>query len=126
MLREIIVFIVDDHPLVRTGVHATFESKSGFPVLWEAESGSAALIPIERYQPDVLILDLEMSGDPPPVTISKCRKAAPGMKFLILSGHTESHYLPARGDIDGFVQKKRSTGVPGPGHPRVGLRRDLV
>ncbi|MGW8530210.1 MULTISPECIES: response regulator [Nocardiopsidaceae] len=54
------VLLVDDQPLVRTGVRALLERDGGIEVVAESGNGREALADIGRYRPDVVLLDLQM------------------------------------------------------------------
>lgn len=54
------VLIVDDHPVVRSGLLALLTGDSGFEPVGEADDGIAALAAIRRTRPDVVLMDLAM------------------------------------------------------------------
>ncbi len=54
------ILIVDDHPVVRDGLSAVLETQRDFEVAGEAGNGQEALVQVERLQPDVVLLDLDM------------------------------------------------------------------
>ncbi|MFD6953314.1 DNA-binding response regulator [Nocardiopsis sp. TSRI0078] len=54
------VLLVDDQPLVRTGVRALLERDGEIGVVAESGNGREALADIDRYRPDVVLLDLQM------------------------------------------------------------------
>jgi DNA-binding NarL/FixJ family response regulator len=59
------LLIVDDHPVVRTGLRGMFETDPGFAVVGEASDGVAAVEAIrasgiEAEYPDVVLMDLQM------------------------------------------------------------------
>ena len=55
------VLIVDDHASFRASAKALL-SAEGFDVIGEAEDGEAAVGEIERLQPDVVLLDVQLPG----------------------------------------------------------------
>jgi DNA-binding NarL/FixJ family response regulator len=64
-MSDIRVLIVDDHPVVRTGIRNMLEPAIGISVVGEASTGSEALQMIESLQPNVVLLDMklpDMSG----------------------------------------------------------------
>lgn len=64
-MSDIRVLIVDDHPIVRTGIRNMLEPAVGISVVGEASTGSEALQMIESLQPQVVLLDMklpDMSG----------------------------------------------------------------
>lgn len=60
--RPISVVLVDDHPLVRQGLHAVLSVADGIAVAGEAGDGDAAVELCAELQPDVVIMDLQLPG----------------------------------------------------------------
>jgi len=58
--QSIRIVIADDHPVVRLGVRIMLEANEGFRVVGEACDGIEALQNVERFHPDILLLDLSM------------------------------------------------------------------
>jgi DNA-binding NarL/FixJ family response regulator len=59
------VLIVDDHPLVRQGIHSIVTSEPGMSVAAEASTGFEGVEMFRMHQPDVTLMDLrlpDMSG----------------------------------------------------------------
>ncbi len=54
--------LADDHPVVRSGLRAMFESATDIEVVGEAADGNEAVRVTEEFLPDVLLLDLQMPG----------------------------------------------------------------
>jgi len=54
------ILIADDHPIVREGLRAVLSTQPDFQVVGEAESGVQTLQQVTAFQPDILLLDLEM------------------------------------------------------------------
>jgi DNA-binding NarL/FixJ family response regulator len=54
------VLLVDDQPLVRTGVRSLLERDGDIEVVGESADGRAALADMDRLCPDVVLLDLQM------------------------------------------------------------------
>ena len=54
------VLLADDQPLVRAGVRALLERDGDIEVMSEASDGREALAELDRFRPDVLLLDLQM------------------------------------------------------------------
>lgn len=62
MSSVIRVAIVDDHPLMREGLHQALEGIEGFVVVGFGESAEQALCLVKDTQPDILVLDLNIKG----------------------------------------------------------------
>ena len=56
------VLIVDDQPLVRSGVRMILESEDDIEVVGEAADGKTALAEAAQLAPDVVVLDVRMPG----------------------------------------------------------------
>jgi two-component system, NarL family, response regulator len=56
------LLIVDDHPVVCTGLTSMLSAQPGMEVLGAASSGEEALGLIQRLQPNIILLDLRMPG----------------------------------------------------------------
>lgn len=56
------VYLVEDSPLIRERLTAMLQEVDGVEVVGEAEGPAAALMGIEASHPDVVILDLQLSG----------------------------------------------------------------
>ena len=54
--------LVDDHPIVLQGLEQLFERYDDFEVVSCCADGATALDAVEKYQPDVLVMDLRMPG----------------------------------------------------------------
>lgn len=55
------LYLVDDHAIMREGLHSLLEAR-GYTVLGESADPTEALAELMRLQPDVLLLDLNLGG----------------------------------------------------------------
>ncbi len=81
------VVIVDDHPVVRRGLRALFDERSGIDVCGELTTGVQAVEFVKKSKPDLVIMDLtlpEMNGLDAARAI---RQDSPSTQILILSMH---------------------------------------
>jgi DNA-binding NarL/FixJ family response regulator len=60
MNAPIRVLVVDDHPVVRAGVHGMLATQDRFDVVGEAADGEEAVQKVEALKPDVVLMDLRM------------------------------------------------------------------
>lgn len=58
----ITIVLADDHPFVRQGLRAVLQAEQEFHLLGEAENGLDAVRLVERFRPQLLIVDLMMPG----------------------------------------------------------------
>lgn len=56
------ILVVDDHPIVRSGISGLLATEPDFVVVGEASSGEEALALVAEAAPDVVLMDLRMPG----------------------------------------------------------------
>jgi DNA-binding NarL/FixJ family response regulator len=83
--RLITVVLVDDHPVVRSGLRALIESFGGFEVVGEAADGEAAVREVLLHRPDVAVMDVMMPGVDGVEATRRIIRASPGTAVLVLS-----------------------------------------
>ena len=101
------VYIVDDHPVVRTGLKSIFEEYPQILVVGEAGDGATALTEIPVLQPDVVLVDLRLPDQDGCSLCSKLKSFPQAPRVLILSSFgDEDKFLTAMGSgADGYVLK---------------------
>lgn len=61
--KKIRIVIVDDHALVRLGLTTLINDQPNMQVVGEAGTAAEALQVVERFQPDVVLMDIRMPGE---------------------------------------------------------------
>ena len=61
-MENLRILIVDDHPLVRSGVRTFLNSVQGIETVGEAGNGVEAVDQALALQPDIVLMDLQMPG----------------------------------------------------------------
>jgi DNA-binding NarL/FixJ family response regulator len=104
------ILLADDHPIVRQGLRTLLEAESDFQLVGEAGDGLEAVRLVERWQPNILIVDLMMPGLTGLEVTRQVKQRAPQTRVIILSMHaTESYVLEAlRNGATGYVLKDSS------------------
>jgi len=59
-MSRIRILVVDDHPIVRSGITSVLATQSDLEVVGEAENGSEAITAAARLEPDLVLMDLRM------------------------------------------------------------------
>jgi DNA-binding NarL/FixJ family response regulator len=79
------LLMVDDHPMLRAGLALVLNSEPGFQVVAEADDGPTALALWRERRPDVMLLDLSMSGMDGIETLERLRAEFPDARVLMLT-----------------------------------------
>jgi NarL family two-component system response regulator LiaR len=102
------VFLIDDHHVVRRGLRAFLESFADVEVAGEASSGEEALPAMERWLPDVVVMDLLMPGGMDGIEATRrIRTLTPHTQVVVLTAHTDEARVVAalRAGAIGYVRK---------------------
>jgi len=86
------VLIVDDHPLMRQGLALLINQQQDMQVCAEAQEAQTAIHAIAESHPDILILDISLSGPDGLELLKSIRTSDPDLPVLILSMHDEAIY----------------------------------
>jgi len=87
------IVIIDDHQLFREGVKRILEFEKSFQVVAEGEDGSEALRLVEEFQPDVVIMDINMPQVNGVEATRDLVDKYPDTKIIILSIHDDENYV---------------------------------
>jgi DNA-binding NarL/FixJ family response regulator len=103
------VLLADDHPVFRQGLRALLE-RERFDVVGEASDGLEAIAIAERLQPQIVVIDLAMPALNGIDAIREIVKRAPRAKAVLLTMHTEEHYVleALRAGAKGCVSKTQA------------------
>jgi DNA-binding NarL/FixJ family response regulator len=101
------ILIADDHPLIRDGILRAVESEPDLQICAEASDGEEALGAIERYRPDVAVLDVGMPKLGGLETLRLLRERYPGTRTLLISVRGEPALVDSaiRLGADGYLLK---------------------
>lgn len=79
------VLVVDDHPVVCSGIAAIVNGQGDMEVVAVAASGRQALTAFEQSKPDVTLMDLRMPDMGGVEAIRAIRKDHPNSRFIVLT-----------------------------------------
>ena len=105
------VLVVDDHPLMRQGLALLINQQQDMHVCGEAEEAQAAMQAIARLHPDIMILDISLSGPDGLDLLKNIRTTNPDLPVLVLSMHDEAIYAERalRARANGYIMKQEAT-----------------
>ncbi|MEA5024881.1 LuxR family two component transcriptional regulator [Desulfitobacterium sp. LBE] len=107
MTRQIRLFLVDDHSVLRSGLKMILNSQKDMVVIGEAESGSDAIAKIKQINPDIVLLDISMPKMSGLEALEKLSKVS-SAKILMLTMHADEKYLQEalKAGASGYVLKQ--------------------
>lgn len=106
-METIRVMIADDHSLIREGLKQLLEFDGSIEVVGEASNGIECLEKLMEYNPEVLLLDINMPEKNGIEVLRQMKEKNLQIKVLILTVHNEMDYLVQAVDIgvDGYILK---------------------
>src|ERR1700691_5696027 len=109
--RKKMVFVVDDHPIVRQGLALLINQETDLAVCGQAEEMHSALRAIPTARPDILIVDISLNGPDGLELLKNIRLTSPRLPVLVLSMHDESIYAERalRAGANGYIMKQEAT-----------------
>jgi DNA-binding NarL/FixJ family response regulator len=99
--KEVIrVLVVDDHEVVRRGLHAFLDGEPDLEVIADAAGGEEALelfaqLDSEGRRPDVVLMDLQMAPVDGIETTRRVRELYPGVEVVALTSFAEKERVRA-------------------------------
>lgn len=91
--KRIRLLLADDHPVVRKGIRSCLESLEHIEVVGEAVDGLDAVKKVKELSPDIVLMDIDMPNMNGLDATRAIREECPGTKVVILSIHTNKHYV---------------------------------
>jgi len=107
---SITVLLVEDHAVVREGLHVLLEADGDIKVVGEAITGREAVLMAKKWRPDVVVMDIAMPLMNGTQATQQILSIAPKTKILVLSAHADPEYvdqLMALGVV-GYLTKQTS------------------
>lgn len=90
---EIRVLLVDDHAVVRSGLAAFLMVYDDLELVGEAGSGQEAIDQCQRLSPDVVLMDLKMSGMDGATATRVIKQRFPAIQVIALTSFREENLV---------------------------------
>ncbi|MGW7605971.1 response regulator [Streptomyces sp. NPDC054766] len=92
-IGKITVFLLDDHEVVRRGVHELLSVEDDIEVVGEAGTAADALVRIPATRPDVAVLDVRLPDGSGVEVCREIRSANEDIKCLMLTSYADDEAL---------------------------------
>lgn len=104
------VLLVDDHPILRTGLRRMIDQESDMQVCGEAEDGPKAFELCGTLTPDIAVIDISLKGSNGIELVKNLKARYPELPTLVLSMHDESLYAERalRAGSRGYIMKEEA------------------
>jgi len=101
------ILIADDHAIVRAGLRALIHSEPTMELVGEATGGFEAIELVQKFQPNVLVLDLSMPDLDGIAVTKKIKPQFPDVRILVLTIHDDEALLKAalKAGASGYILK---------------------
>ena len=101
------VLLVDDEALVRAGLRMILETAADLSVVGDAEDGRAAIEAVDRYRPDVVLMDIRMPrlGGVAATAALRARSDPPAVVVLTTFNTDDDVFQALAAGATGFLLK---------------------
>lgn len=102
------ILLVDDHEVVRLGLKALLEHNDQFQVVAEAGTAKQAVEMVEKFHPDVVLMDIRLPGTSGIDACKEITERWPDVRVVILTSYAEDEMLfsAIKAGASGYVLKQ--------------------
>ena len=90
---KIRILLADDHKIMREGLKALFDNHSGIKIVGEAESSETIAVMVEKVNPDVINMGINISGTDSIDIVRKLVGKFPNIKIVAHSMYLEKLFI---------------------------------
>jgi DNA-binding NarL/FixJ family response regulator len=107
---KIQIIIVDDHALLRHGIHSMLKDISTIEVLAAVSSGEEAISMLNTYSPHIFLMDIVMRGMSGIETTRWIKERNPDSRVILISSEVSKEFISAgiKSGINGYLPKDAS------------------
>ena len=87
------ILLVDDQMILAEGIKSVLETCNDFKVCGIACNGAEAIKLVEKYRPDVVLMDIRMPEMNGVVATKRIKEIEPDIKIIILTTFDDSDYI---------------------------------
>jgi two-component system response regulator NreC len=107
-MPKIRLLLVDDHQVVRAGLRMLFQAEKDMEIVGEVGSGEEALKAVHELKPDVVLMDVVMSGMSGIEATRRIKEVSPDTAVLALTMHEDEQYFfeMLQAGASGYIPKR--------------------
>jgi len=107
MTKQINIFIVEDHIIVRDGLRALLLGVKDIKIIGEAASGKVFFEKLTKVHPDIVILDIGLPDISGIEIAQRLELKHPEIKIIILTANTDENSIvqAVKSGVSGFLSK---------------------
>jgi two-component system, NarL family, response regulator NreC len=107
-MSDIHLLLVDDHDVVRTGLRMLLEGQVDIKIVAEASSGEEAVQMAEKWQPDIVVMDITLPDISGIEATRRIKQAFPNIAVIALTIHEDEQYFfeMLQAGASGYVPKR--------------------
>jgi len=108
MTGRVRVLVVDDHELVRCAFCERLSRERRFEVVNSAGDVLSAMVHLQRYRPDVILLDINLGDTDSLDFVRQAQTAAPATRVILVSALVYDRYIDQAMELGvrGYVSKR--------------------
>ncbi len=102
------VLLADDHTLLRAGLRAMLKTQSCLEVVGEASDGEEVLQLANKFQPDVVVMDMNISNHRGVRATLMLQQTCPDTHVLIMTNYEDANLLQEAdyAGVSGYIVKR--------------------
>lgn len=102
------LLVVEDHPVVRLGLHMLIDAQPDIDIIAEANTAAEAIQLADRLQPDLVLMDIGLPDGSGISTTAEIKRRYPDMVVVALTIHEDREYVEKMLSVgaSGYVSKR--------------------
>jgi DNA-binding NarL/FixJ family response regulator len=111
MTKKIRILLVDDHAIVRLGLMTLLNDQPDMEVVGEAGTAGEAVKAVEKFHPDVVLMDIRLPGEGGIEATRQVTERFPSSKVVILTSFADDELVvrAIRAGAVGYILKQVET-----------------
>ncbi|MBK6326487.1 MAG: response regulator transcription factor [Chloroflexi bacterium] len=107
-MSKIKLLLADDHAVVRSGLRMLLEAQPDMEIVAEAENGRETIEKVLAFQPDIVLMDIEMPGMNGIEATRKIKEESPETAVLALTMYEDDQYFfeMLKAGAAGYIPKR--------------------